>query len=200
MKPASAIKSISQAALDPFETLNSQVAKPILEEIAAEFGFGSRSVNGNPKTIASEELSRAREKQRLEKMHSEDERKSKEVAQRVFASIQETYQKHSTKTQEIQHGLKTEMTELQTEVAKLAKAAGVETKAHLENVPKKMGILDIKHLTAIIKFLRLKAEESKSAQELVSQRANSKQATGMMAWVSGKQMKVHEQGTLQLQG
>ena len=89
---------------------------------------------------------------------------------------------------------------MQQEVAALAKTAGVETKAHLQNNTKKVGKLDIKLLTVIIKFLRFKAGESKSAQELVSQRSNSKRTTGMLAWVSGKQMKIHEQGTLTLQG
>lgn len=200
MKTVSAIKNISQAALDPFETLNSQVAKPMLDEIAAEFGFGGKSVGKIPKTIASEELSRAREKQKLDQMHSEDIQKSKEVAERVFASIQQTYRQHAEKTKSAQHELKTEIVELQNEVAKLAKTAGVNSKAHLENIPKKVGILDIKRLTFIVRLLRIKADESKSAQDLVSQRTNAKQATGMLAWVSGKQMKVHEQGTLQLQG
>jgi len=70
----------------------------------------------------------------------------------------------------------------------------------MQNPTKKIGIIDIKFLTKIITFLRLKAEESKSAKDLQAQRQNSKRATGMLAWVSGKQMKVHEQGTLHLQG
>jgi len=92
------------------------------------------------------------------------------------------------------------MVELQEEIAKLAKTTGVDTKVHMQNPTKKIGIIDIKFLTKIITFLRLKAEESKSAKDLQAQRQNSKRATGMLAWVSGKQMKVHEQGTLHLQG
>lgn len=199
MKPSAIAKTTAQAAFEPFEALTRQVAKPLIEEAAAELGgfFGSpRGLGSGPRSIAAEELKRAREEQRLEELNNQDQKHSEESAQHVRSQ----YREHGAKEGKEQKELQEQFVELQSEVVKLAKAAGVETKAHLETKPKKLGILDIKRLTSIVRFLRIKAEESKSAKELVNERANAKPPTGMLAWVSGKQMKVHEQGTLQLQG
>lgn len=206
MKPAQIAKNAARAAFEPLETLKSQLAQPILEEAASELGFfgAPRRVGKNPQSIAQEELYRARNQQKLEKMDAKDNQTSQEEAQilsqRLASETQNEYREHQLKTNREQHQLKEEVSELQSEIAKLAKTAGVETKAHIETTPKKVGILDIKRLTTIVRYLRIKAEESKSAQELVAQRQNAKRTTGMLAWVSGKQMKVYEQGTLQLQG
>src|SRR3990170_6003217 len=203
MKPTQVAKGVAQAAFEPLETLKSQVAGPMLEEAASELGsfFGTkRGVGKNPQAIAHEELQRARNKQRLDEMGNKDDQDSQSKASELFSVIQNEYRVQENRSQKEQTQLKEEFGQLQTEVTKLAKAAGVETKAHIETTPKKVGILDIKRLTTIVRYLRIKAEESKSAKELVSQRTNAKRTTGMLAWVSGKQMKVYEQGTLQLQG
>ncbi|MBI4037867.1 hypothetical protein HY382_02380 [Candidatus Curtissbacteria bacterium] len=204
MKPANTIKNIAQSALDPLETLRSQIADPMLEEFGSELGFnfGPR-VSRAPKTIGQEELKRAREKNKLEKETAQDDSDSREKASQVQNRINAMKQEYSNFNEKInseQNSMKAEFHDLTEEIAKLAKVSGVETKAHMETPPKKIGILDLKRLTNIVKHLRLEAEDAKSAQELVSQRSNSKRTTGMLAWVSGKQMKVHEQGTLQLQG
>lgn len=203
MKVQNIVKNLRQT-VDPLaETLNEQVTKPILDEAALELrGFLGldRELSQNPKEIAGEDLKRARDKQKLEEMSEEDEKSSQEATQQVHTAIKEEYRLYTGQTSEEQIKLKSEFRELQEEVAKLAQAADVKTDAHLETVPKKVGILDIKRLTRIIRLLRVKAEESKSAKELVAQRSNAKRATGMLAWVYGKQMKIHEQGTLQLQG
>lgn len=207
MKPTQVAKNAARAAFEPLETLKSQLAQPMLEEAASELGSFLGAPKGpgrNPQSIAQEELYRARNQQKLEKMDAKDNQTSQEEAQilsqRLASETQNEYREHQLKTNREQHQFKEEVSELQGEIAKLAKAAGVETKAHLETTPKKVGILDIKRLTTIVRYLRIKAEESKSAKELVSQRTNAKRTTGMLAWVSGKQMKVYEQGTLQLQG
>src|SRR3989338_8206693 len=206
MKPTQVAKGVAQAAFEPLEALKSQVAGPMLEEAASELGFfgAPRKVGKNPQAIAHEELTRARNKQKIEEMDAKANQTSQEevqrLSQRLASEIQNEYRRQETITDKEQKPLKAEMAELQSEVAKLAKAAGVETKAHIETMPKKVGILDIKRLTTIVRYLRIKAEESKSAQELVAQRQNAKRTTGMLAWVSGKQMKIYEQGTLQLQG
>ncbi len=96
--------------------------------------------------------------------------------------------------------MREEVMGLQEEIAQLAKTATIETKVHMQNPTKKVGIIDITFLTKIISFLKIKVEESRSAKELQAQRQNTKRTSGMLAWVSGKQMKVHEQGTLHLQG
>ncbi len=196
-------KAVTATAAEPFETLRSQVAKPILEEVGSEFGsfFGApKGIGRNPSAIAKEDLQRARNEQKLGEMEEKDNQDSQEKAQALYLTIQNEYQSSQTKDSKEQQHLKEEVFELQSEVVKLAKASGIDTKAHLETVPGKIGLLDIKRLTFIVRFLRIKAEESKSAKELVSQRSNAKRTTGMLAWVSGKQMKVHEQGTLHLQG
>lgn len=203
IKPTQAAKNAAKFALDPFETLGSQVGKPMMDEAAKEIGsfFGSPlGMGARPQTLAAEDLQRARDEQRLKELEEQDNAASKESAQRIQIAIKQEYKTHEAKSQNSQRELQRELAELQAEAAKLAKAAGLETKAHLQNSAKKLGILDIKIITSVIRVLRIKAEESKSAKELVSQRQNTKRTTGMLAWVSGKQMKVHEQGTLQLQG
>ena len=196
-------QNAAKMAFEPLETLHSQVTKPVLDEAARELGsfFGTPHAIGKyPKSLAHEELKRARDKQKLDEMQEVDEKTSKQDAQKVFASIKQEYRLYQAQVRQNQESAKHEFLELQEEIAKLAKSAGVDTKAHLVNTPKKVGVLDIKILTHIVRYLRIKADESKSAKEIVNQRKNSKPPTGMLAWVSGKQMKVHEQGTLQLQG
>ena len=197
MKPSQIVKKAAQSAFEPLETLNSQITRPIIEETARELGFGGL---GGKRTIAQEELQRAREKRKLEEKDSQDKGQSSEKASVLISQIQSEYQVFEARTNSKQGQTQKEFLELQEEIAKLSQTAGVDTKAHLETIPKKVGILDIKRLTSIVRYLRIKVEESKSAKELVSQRSNAKRTTGMLAWVSGKQMKVHEQGTLQLQG
>lgn len=200
MKPAQVAKTISRGAFDTFEalgkTLGSQVAKPIGEEAFHEFFGTPQSSRNRAQILAQEDLARARQEKKLEEEKAEDNKKSQ---QKINYLLNE-YRIYDQKTAKEQQPLQEEMGELQAEVVKLAKAAGVETKAHLQNPGKKIGALDIKILTTIVRFLRIKAEEGKNAKELVMQRSNAKRPTGMLAWVSGKQMKVHEQGTLQLQG
>lgn len=203
MKPGQIAKTVGQLASEPLETLNKQVGKPMLEEFGRELGgfFGMPGgIDRAPQTIAQEDLQRARNEQKINEMKNEDEKASQENAQDISVAIQQEYQAHSTRTTKEQQQLKEEVANLQGEIVKLAQVAGIDTKAHLETMPKKVGGLDIRRLTAIVRYLRIKAEESKSAKELVAQRSNAKRPTGMLAWVSGKQMKVHEQGTLLLQG
>src|SRR3989344_3333717 len=201
MKPTQIAKNAWKTAFEPWgETIRDELASPMLEEAGREL-FGTRpTLDKRPKTIAQEELSRARNEQKLSERSEDDAKKSQESVQRTIATIRQEYHEQTTKTDNKQKELTEEFVELQAEVAKLAKVAGMETHAHLENAQGKIGIIDIKRLTRIVKFLRMKTEESKSANELVSQRSNAKRTTGMLAWVSGKQMKVHEQGTLTLQG
>lgn len=197
MKAASTVKSAAQAGWDLFEELGNQTAKPMAADILHQFGLPEMNPFGNrPQTLAKEDLLQAREEKRLEEMKKEEEQKAKEH----IAIVRNEYRTFEQKSQQEQQSLKQEVSELTAEVAKLAKTAGIDTKVHLEQMPKKVGILHIKRLTAIVKTLRLKADEAKSGKELVSQRSNAKKSTGMLAWVSGKQMKIHEQGTLQLQG
>lgn len=205
MNKLSLAKKMAQTAFEPFEALNSQLVKPIGEEAVRELGgfMGSpRLLGKQPKELAGEELKRARQKEELDEKQAQDHENSQESAQQVSITIKQEYRLQESKngSNQEQKQLKEEFFELRSEIAKLAKDAGVQTKAHLETVPQKIGILDIRRLTAIARFLRMKAEESKSAKELVFARSNAKRTTGMLAWVSGKQMKVHEQGTLQLQG
>lgn len=195
LKPTQVAKSAANLTWDTFENLTNQTARPIFDEALKEFGFPS-TLASRPKELAQEDLARAREEKKLEEMKKEEDKKSKER----YHAVQSQYKTLEQNENKEQKKLKEEVIALQSEVVKLAKASGLETKAHLEQMPKKIGVLDIKRLTTIVKFLRIKAEESKSAKDLVAQRANAKPATGMLAWVSGKQMKIHEQGTLQLQG
>lgn len=196
------IKKAAQSAAkifsEPLETLRSQVA-PFADEFGAELGpfvGGSRPFGSRPKELAREDLQRARQQEKIQKLQKEDSEKSAQY----LSAIKEEYRSFQIKSDKDQSKLQEEVVELQKEVAGLAKSARLETKVHLQNPTKKVGPLDIKLLTSVIRFLRLKAEESKSAKELMSQRQNAKRTTGMLAWVSGKQMKVHEQGTLTLQG
>jgi len=199
MNTKAAAANAAKFVYEPLETLTSQVAKPLLTDATNELGafFGRpKNIGSRPQSIAHEDLERARNEQKLSEMEKNDNDCSKEAISKI---VQE-YREYHIKVSRQDESMKQQVEELQDEVEKLAKSAGVDTKAHLENVPNKVGVLHIKMLTTIIKSLRIKADESKSAKDLVSQRSNSKQTTGMLAWVSGKQMKVHEQGTLQLQG
>lgn len=198
MKPVQTAKTAAKVGWDVFEELGNQTAKPIFNEAINEFGsfFGTPRIGKTPKSMGHEDLQRAREEKHLDEMKKEETQKSKAR----IAQVRNEYRSFEQKTASEQNELKQELTQLQNEVVQLAKASGVDTKVHLEQMPKKVGKLDIKKLTSIVRFLRIKADEAKSASELVSQRSNAKRATGMMAWVSGKQMKIHEQGTLQLQG
>lgn len=189
-------KAAARAFLDPFETLNTQVAKPIMTDVFEQLGGSAFSGFGKPQTIGQEDLARARKAKELKAMESQDEENSR----KIYETIQTQYRTQETSVAKEQRGLREQVVELQSEVIKLAKSAGVDTKAHLEALPKKIGVIDIKRLTTIVRFLRIKATDAKSASELVSQRSNAKRPTGMLAWVSGKQMQIHEQGTLQLQG
>lgn len=193
-------KTAAQAFLDPFETLSSQTVKPMASNFMEQLGGKALGGIFSPTTMAHEELSRARKEKELEEKSHSDHQDSDENAQKIIQSIQTEYRSHQQTTAKEQKELKQEVVELQQEVVKLAKTAGVDTKAHLETMPKKIGAIDIKRLTAIVRMLRFKATEAKSGSELVSQRSNAKRPTGMLAWVSGKQMKIHEQGTMQLQG
>lgn len=198
MKPTQAVKAAARIGWDALEDIAfEKTTKPVISEIGNELGtFLDAKFGRNPQAIAQEDLQRARNKKEIQKKQEEDKKKSGEQIQ----AIRQEYRLYEVSSQKEQKQLASEVLEMQSEVAKLAKAAGVEAKAHLEQMPKKVGVLDIKRLTTMIRFLRIKAEESKSAKDLVAQRANAKPPTGMLAWVSGKQMKVHEQGTLQLQG
>ncbi|OGD97899.1 hypothetical protein A3A49_02770 [Candidatus Curtissbacteria bacterium RIFCSPLOWO2_01_FULL_38_11b] len=199
-------KQVTKAAVnaakilsEPFEQLRSQVVKPIAEEFGAELGsfFGTpRRLGNNPKTLAQEDLHRARQQEEIQRLQKEDSEKSAQY----LSEIKQEYRTYQLKSDRERSKLTEEVETLKQEVVQLAKSQGVETKVHLQSQTKKVGPLDIKLLTTIIRFLRLKAQESKSAKELISQRQNAKRTTGMLAWVSGKQMKVHEQGTLTLQG
>ena len=194
MNTTKAAKSAAVMALDPFETLKSQVAKPILDEAASELGgfFGSKYSGSRPKTIAQEDLQRARDKQYIEIMKKQEDEKT----HALLMEWKQEYSSYEAKVEAHDEPIRKEIVELQQEIASLAKTAGVDTKAHMENVPKKVGALDIRRLTTIVKHLRIKAEAAKSGSELVSERQSAKRTTGMLAWVSGKQMKIHEQGTL----
>lgn len=201
MKPTQVAKTIAQGVFDTFETINDQTTKPMLEEAAREFGFGS-FLGNHPRALAQEDLQRARNEKLIEQKKEQDAKLSQENAKKISVAIFNEYKSHEQRTEKYDQQVAEQVEELKQEVVGLAKAAGVDTKIHLENTPKKdkVSLLTIKLLTAIIKTLKIKAEEGKSAKELVQQRANAKPPTGMLAWVSGKQMKVHEQGTLQLQG
>lgn len=198
MKPTQAVKAAARIGWDALEDIAfEKTTKPVISEIGNELGtFLGARFGRNPQAIAQEDLQRARDEKEIQKKQEEDKKKSGEQIQ----AIHQEYRLYEVSSQKEQRQLQSEVLEMQSEVAKLAKAAGVETNAHVEQMPKKVGVLDVKRLTTIIRFLRIKAEESKSAKDLVAQRANAKPPTGMLAWVSGKQMKVHEQGTLQLQG
>ena len=188
----------AKIAREPLETLRSQAA-PFLGEAQNEL-FPFKSISRQSRSLAEQDLKRARQKKDLEKSEAADDESSEQRAREVASVMRQEYARYEMQSNKEQTQFKTEITELKQEIAKLAQTTGVETKVHMQNTNKKVGIIDIKFLTKIVTFLRLKAEESRSAKDLQAQRQNSKRATGMLAWVSGKQMKVHEQGTLHLQG
>lgn len=200
VKAAKLTKNLKQAALDNFEAINEQLLNPIGDEVGREFkSFINPAFGSRPQEMAKEDLRRAREEKQLEVDVQNDVEKSSVAANQVSIMLNE-YKSHPSTNGTEQKVLDEEFIKLTQEVAKLSEAAGNETNAHLETAPKKVSILDIKRLRSIVKELTAKIEESKKAQEMVSQRSNAKRTTGMQAWVSGKQMKIHEQGTLQLQG
>src|SRR3989344_7274155 len=206
MKTSQAAKTIKTIGQATFETFGSDLAGPMLDEAKRELGLGSFLGSGNGissrrKEIGQEELKRARTEKELGEKTEADDYSSDQKAAELALILQEyqNYDSNNGNSKE-QRALREEFVELREEVAKLAQASGVKTTAHLETPPQKIGILDIKRLKVIIKDLTAKAEDSKNAQDMVAQRTNAKRTTGMMAWVSGKQMKVHEQGTLTLQG
>jgi hypothetical protein len=198
--------NVNKAILGTFEAINDQVTKPIAFEARDELSgfFASPRLGAIPKELAREDLHRARQENKLDVMSHEDAQKSEkgaqEIAQKFSETIQFEYKKFGTNTDREQSSVNEKLEGLKEEVSMLAKASGIDTKAHIERTPKNAGVLLIKLLTSIVRSLRIKKEKTKSAQDLVSQRSNAKRTTGMLAWVSGKQMKVHEQGTLTLQG
>lgn len=197
MNTVKTTKNAVKFALDPFEELSSQT-KPFFDEAKQELApfFGRNSFNSKPKEIGKGELARAREAEHIEEMKKEEIQET----QIIMSKWKEQYREFETKDSLENNQMKREVQELQQEVASIAKTAGIDTKVHLENVPKKIGILDIKRLKSIIFLLKIKADQSKSASELVNSRKGAKRTTGMLAWVSGKQGKIYEQGTMTLQG
>lgn len=195
MKPAKAINALKDTFEPLSETFTEQFSKMGDEALKELMGI-MPSRNGG--TLAAEDLKRAREQKNLEEKEKEDSQRS----QRQIEFVKQQYSSSENNADKHQEMLVEQVQELQVQIVELAKTAGVETKIHLQNTSKKarVSLLTIKLLTSIIKTLRLKAKEAKSGSELVSQRSNAKRPTGMLAWVSGKQMKIHEQGTLQLQG
>lgn len=197
MNSVKTAKNAVKFALDPFEELTTQ-AKPFFDEAKQELApfFGKNSFSSRPKEIGKEELLRAREAEHIEEMRQEE----KQETLHVISTLKEKYREFDSKTKSDDNNLRTEVVELQYDVSTIAKSAGIETKVHLENIPQKVGILDIKRLKSIISVLRMKADQSKSASELVNTRKGAKHTTGMLAWVSGKQGKIYEQNTMALQG
>ena len=199
MNTTKTAKNAAKIALDPFEALGSQaapLAKSFLDE-AGEQAFGffkSARFSQKPKEIAADELKRARNQQRIEEMQAADKQASEEHRR----SVRDLYQQTRQEGKREQSELKQELSELTQEVVALANTVGQETKIHLQNTPK-VGKVDITFITFVVRLLRIKAEESRSAKTLVNERRSAKTG-GMMAWVTGKQMQIHEQGTLQLQG
>ena len=206
MKTGHAVKTIKTIGEATFETLGSGLVGPMLDEAKRELGLGSFLGSGNGissrrKEIGEEELKRARTEKELGEKTEEDDYSSDQKAAELALILRE-YQNYDSENgnSKEQRALKEEFVELREEVAKLAEASGVKTTAHMETPPQKIGLLDIKRLKSIIKDLTAKVEDSKNGKDMVAQRENAKRTTGMLAWVSGKQMKVHEQGTLTLQG
>jgi hypothetical protein len=188
---------------DTFESI-AQNLKLMGDEAGRELNFlDPNALKRRPTEMAGADLARAREEHRIEEGKEADGQNSENMIQKTLASIEtvrQEYRSHDVKTDKKQEPMQQELHELKEEVANVAKAAGIETKVHLQNNAKKIGPLDILMMVLTLRFLRIKLEDSKNAQDLVSQRSNAKRPTGMMAWVSGKQMKIHEQGTMQLQG
>ena len=206
MKTAQAAKTVKTIGEATFETLGSGLVGPIFDEAKRELGLGSflgskDSISSRPREMGQEELKRARTEKELGEKTEEDDYSSDQKAAELALILRE-YQNYDSENgnSKEQRALKEEFVELREEVAKLAEASGVKTTAHMETPPQKIGLLDIKRLKSIIKDLTAKVEDSKNGKDMVAQRENAKRTTGMLAWVSGKQMKVHEQGTLTLQG
>ena len=206
MKTVQAAKTVKTIGEATFETLGSGLVGPILDEAKRELGLGSflgsrNGISSRQKVIGQEELKRARAQKKLEEDGIQEKTDSDVAVEHVTRMLNE-YRSHESNNgnSKEQKALKEEFVELREEVAKLAEASGVKTTAHMETPPQKIGLLDIKRLKSIIKDLTAKVEDSKNGKDMVAQRENAKRTTGMLAWVSGKQMKVHEQGTLQLQG
>lgn len=198
------VKNAAQILRDPVEGINDEIFRPILDEAKREVldFFPSTLVAKNTREIAHGELAQAREQKKLQQKNAQDQAESEEKALHIreqLHMIQMEYRKSDTIEAKNVQEITVQVDELKTEIAQLSKLAGVNTKAHLENTTKKAGLMDIKRLTNIVKTLKARAEEVKNANELQAQ-APAKQTSGMMAWVSGKQMKIHEQGTLTLQG
>jgi len=206
MKTVQAAKTVKTIGEATFETLGSGLVGPILDEAKRELGLGSflgsrNGISSRQKVIGQEELKRARAQKKLEEDGIQEKTDSDVAVEHVTRMLNE-YRSHESNNgnSKEQKALKEEFVELREEVAKLAEASGVKTTAHMETPPQKIGLLDIKRLKSIIKDLTAKVEDSKNGKDMVAQRENAKRTTGMLAWVSGKQMKVHEQGTLTLQG
>ena len=206
MKTVQAAKTVKTIGEATFETLGSGLVGPILDEAKRELGLGSflgsrNGISSRQKVIGQEELKRARAQKKLEEDGIQEKTDSDVAVEHVTRMLNE-YRSHESNNgnSKEQKVLKEEFVELREEVAKLAEASGVKTTAHMETPPQKIGLLDIKRLKSIIKDLTAKVEDSKNGKDMVAQRENAKRTTGMLAWVSGKQMKVHEQGTLTLQG
>lgn len=200
MKPSSAVNAARNVFKPLGETLKEQVADPIFREGVDELmGFFDKDAPFRGKgTLAQEDLKRAREQKRLSELASKDQQNT----QKQIEALKVQYKVSEQQQINEQKPLHQEVQELTVQVVELAKTAGIESKIHLQNTSKKekVSVLTIKLLRAVIRTLTLKAKEAKSASDLVTQRSNAKRPTGMLAWVSGKQMKIHEQGTLQLQG
>ncbi len=198
MKPSSIAKSAARAAFNPFEEIFEQT-KPIGSEAFSEL-FGRQNIGTRPKELAREDLERARQAKNLEEKRTADDENSQTQAAEKIMAIKNSYKEQENSQNREQTAIGEEVETIKAAIVDLAKAEGLDTKIHLELKPKKLGVLDLKRYTFILRLLRVKATQSKSAKDLVRERANAKTPTGMMAWVSGKQMQIHEQGTMQLQG
>ena len=199
MKPNKAVGTVRDSFEAITETFQEQLVNPILGEAKDELlgFFGEDAPFKKSKgTLAHEDLKRAREQKHLEELSAQDQQNT----QKIIETIRMEYRSEQSRQKQEEGPIRQEIEELTVQVVELAKTTGVDTKIHLSGSRnEKVSILTIKLLRSIIKTLTLKAKEAKSASELVTQRSSAK-TTGMLAWVSGKQMKIHEQGTMQLQG
>lgn len=198
MKPGKAINAI-RGSFEPLsETFADQIVKPMAGEAMDELlGFMGNDAFARKSSLAQEDLKRAREQKKLEELSAEDSQRSHQIIESIRVQYESSERARNKEDGQVHQ----EIEELTVQVVELAKTAGVESKIHLQSTSRRerVSILTLKLLRAIIRTLTLKAKEAKSASELVSHRSNAK-TTGMLAWVSGKQMKIHEQGTMQLQG
>lgn len=204
MNPTKTAKNAAKAAFGTFEDIVEETKpKAFIDEARNElFSFlDSPRLSGKPKDIAGADLAHARQAQNIAEMDISDQKDSEEKRQQIAQSLAKTKEAYKEAHNEARHEeqeFRKEIDELTQEVVSLAKASGVDTKLHLQNTPK-VGKSDISFLSFIVRILRVKATESKSAKDLVTHRTQVR-TTGMNAWVSGKQMKIHEQGTMTLQG